>query len=146
MTFRHKETVTSLIASAQDRQYVGTPRCGVRWALTHPSALIAASISRLYRTIPLKRVTNDFESHSSRSTREPEHFHFSRGVSRVQKHRHAVVDGEGFQCSRLARPQIFFWKGSISRSAHRHDLRVSRDAGVSRMGHEALQAQSHRQN
>jgi hypothetical protein len=53
-------------------------------------------------------------THSSRLPREPEHFHFSRGVSRLQKHRHAVVDGEGFQRPRLARAEIVFWKGPVS--------------------------------
>src|SRR5207248_319771 len=78
-----------------------------------------------------KRVNNDFEPDSTRPTREPEHFHFSRGVSSLQKRRHAVVNGEGFQRSYLARPQIFFWEDPLSGPAHRHDLRISRDAGVS---------------
>ena len=36
--------------------------------------------------------------------------HFSRGVSFLQEHRDAVVDGEGLECPHLAGAEIFFGK------------------------------------
>src|ERR1700682_3812726 len=86
------------------------------------------------------------DTDASPSTREPEHFPFSRGLSRVQERRDAMVDGQRLQCPDLARPEIVLRENSVSGPAHRHDLRISRDARVPRLGDVALQIEPGRED
>jgi hypothetical protein len=46
---------------------------------------------------------------------EKQSIFISGGLSRLQEYRHAIVDGEGFQCSYLARAQVIFRQNPVPR-------------------------------
>src|SRR5205823_15051660 len=122
--------MTKLRRRAHGTCYIGDPR---------PFAITP---SELYRTRSQKNCNDQYDPHTSRSTGKPECLYFSRGLSLVQKHRDAVVDGEGLKRLNLVSIQGVFRPGAISGFAYRYYLRVSGDAGVPRMGYGTLQTES----
>src|SRR5437667_1338445 len=70
----------------------------------------------------LRKNFDDDDSHPSRPVGKPERVYFSGSLSRLQKHRDAVVDGQRFKRINLVSVQIMFLPGVVSGFTHRYHL------------------------
>src|SRR5438874_134773 len=87
-----------------------------RWSSTSFAIRSFDCIERLPKNF------DDDDSHPSRPVGKPERVYFSGSLSRLQKHRDAVVDGQRLKRINLVSVQSLFRPGAVSGFTHRYHL------------------------